>query len=1421
MSSSKAALKAAKAAIDAGKWGDAVEQALRVLSNDPENYFAKLFLGRAYDKLGRTDDASSAYESAAALRPNEKDPYLGLRELYGSQGGKKVDQYIDLSVKIAGIYAVAEDKHRCQEAVDKLVGFAKANGTKLQYSKALRVLLPNSSLYDFLEGRISHPAITYKRLVELTETEEKEKINKEIGERRTRLGARIGQVTNEVRREVFERSDLEELYQQVIDWTNEDDVRREYEEKLLQRIYDVLVVTPSDKKEERRKQVIKMAEGMVIIKHSFLLAWQIELEWKDVEEIAEMDVNVLREFVEFFPENGLAKVLKAYLASDRSPFPEDDSDEGGAALENSDDEQDGPLTSEDVLLLMTDGIDAAKDSYLAHRLISEYYLYTEEYESSVETSRKALKLLKSECQKSGLKLQNDLDSLNSVLGTSLVQYQTPRHHPEAKSIFSDILSRKPQFTPALIGVGLVLEEEEEYAEAIGFLRKAFERDDSNIRIGTEAAWCKALNGDYATGRAELEQLLEQIDLKDSRTRDLRSQTCYRIGVCQWELDSSKAARKDRKRAYAMFLAAIKANPNFAPAYTSLGNYYADYAKDKKRARSCFQKAFELSASEIVAAERLARSFADQGEWDIVEIIAQRVVDSGKAKPPPGSRKKKGISWPFSALGVVQMNKQEYSKSVVSFLAALRISPDDYHSYVGLGESYHNSGRYNSAARTFKYAENPAEGVMMKKTGEAWFTKYMLANVNRELGEYEAATAGYEEVLRERKQEFGVAIALLQTLVDQAWKSLATGFFGQAAQSAIRAIETATEIADYKPEAFNLWKAVGDACAVFSAVQSKLDHIPFDKIRVLLEKNINIEEFDIFVETNKVGADQVKEIVSSDEEGATSKLRLVLHASILAQKRAIYSCANDIHARAVSWYNLGWTEHRAHVHIEQNPDGSVQGEKVTKHLKAAMKCFKRAIELEAGNSEFWNALGVVSTQLNPKVAQHCFVRSLHLNERSVVVWTNLGTLYLLRNDLELAHQAFSRAQSTDPDYAHAWVGEGLIALLWGDAREALSHFTHAFEISDSALLITKQQYTLSTFDHLLSSAADSSNITNLIQPLFALQQLISQTPTDTPFRHLYAIYFERIGDYSAAVETLKTLCSDLEAEYETTESLTSLSCFAAAKADLARNLLATHAYATAAENADTALDLTSDSDSLTIDVSTITRIRLSCRLVLGLAYHYLARTTFDQLSASQAIAAFRTALEESASSAEVVCLLATILWADGGANEKDVARDQLFDVISSSDAQNVDAIILLGAMAAIENDTEALEAVYEDLANIRSGSVSIDTLQARRVEIVLDAIASLSSKSATDNDPSPVLASIQKSILLSPGQPHGWAQLAGETDAVFPAEMALVSARRAVPPMGPLDAADLAKAYSGTGTAADAQRATALAPWMRWPSERKS
>ncbi|KAI9723608.1 MAG: hypothetical protein M1812_000908 [Candelaria pacifica] len=1390
MSGTKTALKAAKAALDAHEYGSAVTQAEKVLAVDSRNYHANVFLGLALGKQGKYDEAATAYIKATNVKRNEALAWQGLIDLYEKQGGKQVDAYRVAAVELAEFYMEADDRTRCQTAVDRFLAFSKEHGNRNQYKQALEILLPTNTLYDYLEGRIANPAHTYTKIAAIVEAEEKERINKEIGERRTRLGAKIGQVKVEVNRDVLAGSTLEQIYQSVIDWSNEDDVRREYEEKLLRRAYDVLVVLPAQEKAQKREQVWKLARGIVIIKHPYELAWEIFLEWTDGESLAERDAGVIREFIEFFPQNGLAKVLQAYMTSNLSPaYTGGNSDSAGNDRDT--------LSAEDRLLMMTDGVEENAQSCLAHRLLSEYYLFLEEFEGAVETSRKAYRLAVTQVQACGLKTESNIDAINITLATSLIHHQSPRYHSEAKSLFVEILKRKPTLAPALIGVGLILEDEEDFGGAIDFLTRAIARDPSKIGVRVEAAWCKALNGDFSLGLAELETCVLDINGTDLRTREMRAQTLYRIGKCIWELDPSKEARRDRKGAYSRFLSAIQANMSYAPAYTSLGIYYSDYANDRKRARKCFQKAFELSPSELEAAERLAQAFADQGEWDLVEIVAQRVVDSGRVRPSPGS-KKQGSSWPYAALGVVQLNRQDYAKSTVSFQSALRISPEDYHSWVGLGESYHNSGRYIAATRAFQQAQRLESVIEERLVGDSWFAKYMLANVKRELGDHDEAIKEFHEVLQTRPNEFGVIIALLQTLNEASWRCIELGFFGRAVDNAREAITLAIKLAGQRADAFNLWKGVGDACSIFSWVQARIEDFPLEPVRLLLETDIDTEEYEQFKDLDGVGQEAVKRL-STGQKQDPIVLSQCLIAAILAQKRAIYASANDVYAQAVAWYNLGWTEYRLHVCLTSQSHGERKKDSL-RFLKAAMRCFKRAIELEAGNPEFWDALGIVTSELNPKVSQHCFVRSLHLNDKSARVWTNLGTLYLIHHDYQIANDAFTRAQSTDPEYAQAWLGQGLLAVLVDDTKEAQHLFTHAFEIADSASLLTKHQYALSVFDHLISSSSTSTDTISLIQPLFALQQLRSQAPKDLPSTHLYALFLERVENHHAAIETLIAVCATVEGEYEVSESPVALAHFAQAKSDLARVQLAAREYSAAAENAEMALDLSTDEDNSSLDSSARRKCRLSAHLTAGLAYYYTS-------AMDQSIEMFRCALEESNGAADIVCLLAQVLWAKGGEEEKGVAREQLFDCVEKQ-PMHIGAKLLLGVIAVLDGDLDTLEAVKSDLQVLRT-SDNVDGENKRKVSELSAAIASLANSSDSEQ-----MGELMTSVMLAPAQPQGWSRLAAATADPYPAEMALKMSLRSVPPRGPLRAEDLAKAFAGTARVADAQRAVMIAPWVK-------
>lgn len=1355
------------------------------------------------------------YRTATDLRPKDPQAWQGLVKLYEKQDAKKLGDYQFAVVNLANIFHESEEMYKCQDVVDKFVGFARHKGDKLQYADALWIQLPESPLYPILEGRFPQPAKTYETIANILEDFEKKKIKTLIGERRTRLGARLSEVTLEVKREVFAQSKLEHIYRQLINWLTDDELRRTYEEKLLHYSYDrLLTFANGPEKDAERQKVLGLANDMVVIEHPFKLAWDISVEWQDNKDVKQWDVNRLRQYCSFFPESDLYKIITAYLTSSISPFPAEAPTAPKPAADDSsddsDDDDDGgvptsivPMTEEDRIIMMTEGI-TGSESVLAYRLVGQYFLHIGEYETVVEYMRKATPYLKKETSRTGFSYNNSRDALSLSLGTALVYYQSPRHHAEAKELFDKVLARDSTSTPALIGVGLIFEEEEEFENAVAFFDRALKRDPSNIRVKSEAAWVKALKGDWKTAHGDLLACIAALEAQKTPDKELLADAQYRLGSCIWNLDTSKQARKQRKgeSAYFYWLAALNNNLNHAPTYTSLGVFYGDYVKDKKRSRRCFQKALELSAAEVVAAERLSRSFADDGDWDRVELVAQRVVDSGKVKPPPGS-KRKGISWPFAALGVAELNKLEFHKSIVSFQAALRISPNDYHSWVGLAESYHSSGRYIAATKAILNAQKLEES-NAEIAADMWFTKYMLANIRRELGEYDEAIESYKAVIETHPGEEGVIIALMQTMVENALVSVDKGEFGKAAQLATESIKYATSTPDGVRQTFNFWKSVGDACSVFSSVQSHATDLPSESLSSLIEKS-DQDGFRILAEVDKVTADvvQAKGLFPKDERLGVELTR-ILHATVLCHKQAIHVAAHDQHVQAVAYYNLGWAEYRAHTCLPSH-----LRKKSSNYSKAAVRSFKRAIELEAGNPDFWNALGVVTSEVNSQVAQHAFVRSLHINERNPAGWCNLGALALLSGDVKLANEVFTRAQSTDPDYSHAWLGQGFVALLLGDPKEARGLFTHAIDISDASSLASHRHYSSSLFDHILT-APPGLTVASLLQPLFALNQVQSLRPQDLASSHLASMYLERTRDSIRTVSTLEKICNNLESNYEQTESPDSLAKFTLAKIDLARAYLANESYDNAIECGETALGLSSDEQEGELSSDQRKKTRLSAHLTLGLAQYYLKN--YDEAEKS-----FESALEESNGNPDATCLLAQVLWAQGSDDGKEKARGALFEVIESH-PEHVQSVLLLGVIALLDQDQGSIEAVVEELQGLRTKD-KVTSSEQSQIGEVLRAIAGYGEGKTADD----MMGQIQTDIMLHPSLPHGWSALASTAGDEYSAHMALKVAGRGIPPRGTLDAHDLAKTYAGTGRVADAQTAAFLAPWEKngWQSLTKA
>lgn len=328
----KSSLKLAKDSFRSKDYESAKRHASSALQDDPSAVPAILILARAHELTQDVETAIKVYHQAVTIAPNQAEPWMGLKGIYKTRGKSGVDDYISACVRLAECKIEAtKDEAELAEAVSQeikdAIRFATSAGGRLQRARAMGLQVPTSPFYEYIADRSPQPLKTWLDIAALLESWEQSTINKLVGERRTRIGARLKEVTAQTKRECYSQSNLDQVYENIINWAYDDTLRRDYEEKQFLRAVDKLEISETAEKASLADEVLNLARGMVIVKHPYEVAWKINLEWRDGETLDEWDFDLLMEFVKLFPQSGLAKVIEGFLYSPLSPFGDIDDDE--------------------------------------------------------------------------------------------------------------------------------------------------------------------------------------------------------------------------------------------------------------------------------------------------------------------------------------------------------------------------------------------------------------------------------------------------------------------------------------------------------------------------------------------------------------------------------------------------------------------------------------------------------------------------------------------------------------------------------------------------------------------------------------------------------------------------------------------------------------------------------------------------------------------------------------------------------------------------------------------------------------------------------------------------------------------------------------------------------------------------------------
>uniref|UniRef100_A0A667YTE5 SKI3 subunit of superkiller complex n=1 Tax=Myripristis murdjan TaxID=586833 RepID=A0A667YTE5_9TELE len=339
------------------------------------------------------------------------------------------------------------------------------------------------------------------------------------------------------------------------------------------------------------------------------------------------------------------------------------------------------------------------------------------------------------------------------------------------------------------------------------------------------------------------------------------------------------------------------------------------------------------------------------------------------------------------------------------VSALRADPEDWVCWECLGEAYLNRRSFTAALKAFGKAHQ------LQPT--SIYSVYQAAAIKQTLGKFKEAAAEYlqittrEDYVPALKGLGECLLSLAKGLMEDYRDGGAIDLLQQAIKNLFRAVEL-------RPDLSCLWKLLGDSCTTVGIVSPN---------RAL-----------VLVPGPLAGLDPITQSHTLNQ------------AQTLKVGERCYGRALKLMPEAPSlWYDLGLNYHR-----QANLPCPAEGDQssLVQLLEKAQQCVKKAIMMDSGNHNYWNALGVIAMSKgleNFALAQHCFIKSIQVEANNVVAWTNLGALYLKKENIELSHEAFKIAQSLEPLYVNCWIGQALIAETVG-SYDTMDLFRHTTELS---------------------------------------------------------------------------------------------------------------------------------------------------------------------------------------------------------------------------------------------------------------------------------------------------------------------------------------------------------------------------------------
>ncbi|RCK63036.1 Superkiller protein 3 [Candida viswanathii] len=1311
MSSVKKYLKSAKAALESNDPVLALEHAADALEEDEACYFAHVFQGKSYQLLRDIPKAIAAFQKATEIEPDNLLAWKGYFQVVRTTDDYKLFFKVLTSViriQIDQGQPIGETLRDMRNYLD----LQKYKTNDKLYEFYLQSILPGTELGDLVGTAIEPTDVTVKKLLDSKFTTTEKAATARVSKERVKFG-RAMTVDQKAKLDsiawsYYEDGAITKLFDLFFNVCDDDGLRRKYEEKYLKFKYELLKICPD--KQTMYQDIKQQMDDMILVNTQSLFCWNLYFDWCDAKTINDLDEDKIIAYLQIFQNEGLGLILFAFVMSDISPYNKErivkglsaneltkgketsekidiEDDEDAKVLEDlADVEQQEEnvaqyyLPQSEVLGLILDGYSKAKNSILAGRIIVNYYIYLRQYSEASEKCREGIRALADLQRTFGIDLANTKEDFLCSLAIVYTYYEAPKNYNRAIQLYEKILESDPKNDKAQVGKGLIYAERGELQEARNILEAVVKEYPDNMEAESEYFWCLIRLGEHAKGREGLTKFLAKVTGGDLQSRETRAVAYWRLAKSYIMEDDSN--KDNIKECYSNLILSLKDSDVYAPSYTLLGILFQDYYGDVDRAQKCFYRAFDLDINEIVAARYLVEQATAKNEWEVAQVLAKRVVSNESSRRLVMREDVKGDkSWPYRVLGCGALNVQDDAKAVEWFQNALRLDAHDFECWVGLGEAYYNCGRYDAAAKVFNHA--------LTIKSDVWTVKYMLGVVTCEMKEYNEGLTYLYEALESKPDEECIISAIYEANIENTHRFVQSGFFGRAINADLKAISFIKQSLAVNASSQKAWKSLSEGLKVFTKIQVHIDELPFDEVLDIF-KQAGLEE------TTTVGditLDQSISLQNAEElytrgDKVSALLLLVILAAV-ASIKFLPAKANKL-LRATAYYNLGLSLLEAFQiqHTDSFRDSSVL-------------FFKRAIQLESNNANYWIALGNAYFSSNPQIAQHCYIKATTLEVKDAEIWVNLASLFLRYGDTELSQETFLRAQSVAPQDAQSWLGNAVAADILGDESRASGYYTHAFTLSKGRLALAQFLYGLSVINKSKDrdprdiETAQEFSISNQ-----AMQQYLKYDPEDEAGLVIALSIAERCKDFELAIKLGVKLSELYEKQYEESEGEAILQRFALVKSQLARIYLGLGEYEQALDNAQMALQLDETPE-----------IVLSAKTTMGLSYFF----TNDF---SSALGELKVVLAQHNESSRIVSLIAQVLYAEGTDETKQAAVDQLFAHIEEHGSSLL-VVLTLGAISLVDDLDDYLPAIKDELASLGLNDIVSDTY--REVPRLLDAI----------------------------------------------------------------------------------------------------